>query len=189
MGVPFVRIWTADEAAQTLELRGFSDDQLAVGYPTKKMRFGERGVGWVAVHRRTLHRALGYSPNQWHCRCQVRGPGLDVCQLPVLVVDDNAVNRRILHDMLAHWQMRPTAVEGGEAALAALARANDYGYALPMLSSTDVSRDAARCRELGIPIYLTKPIIQSDLTLPQKRCDCLGYAAGAATGSVPQGPS
>jgi GAF domain-containing protein len=55
MSVPFVRIWTADEATQTLELRASSDEQLAASYPSKTMRFGERSVGWVAMHRRPLH--------------------------------------------------------------------------------------------------------------------------------------
>lgn len=45
--------------------------------------------------------------------------------LPVLVVDDNATNRVILEEMLSNWGMRPTAVDGGVAALAALKRARD----------------------------------------------------------------
>jgi len=40
--------------------------------------------------------------------------------LRVLVVDDNATNRRILQEMLASWQMRPTTVEDAESALDAL---------------------------------------------------------------------
>jgi CheY-like chemotaxis protein len=43
--------------------------------------------------------------------------------LPVLIVDDNATNRRILAEMLSSWKMKPTAVDGGPAALEALARA------------------------------------------------------------------
>ena len=43
--------------------------------------------------------------------------------LHVLVVDDNATNRRILDEMLASWHMKPAAVADAEAALAALAAA------------------------------------------------------------------
>ncbi len=47
--------------------------------------------------------------------------------LPVLVVDDNATNRRVLQEMLAHWGLRPTVVDGGQAALAALEQARAAG--------------------------------------------------------------
>ncbi len=42
---------------------------------------------------------------------------------PVLIVDDNATNRRILLELLGNWKMRPTAVDSGAAALAALQQA------------------------------------------------------------------
>ena len=115
--------------------------------------------------------------------------------LPVLVVDDNATNRRILEEQLTSWGMRPTMVDGGQAALAALHRAMQQGEPFPlvlldahmpsmdgfsvaaqikqspalthatimMLTSGGPSSDAARCRELGITSYLTKPIKQSEL--------------------------
>jgi CheY-like chemotaxis protein len=41
----------------------------------------------------------------------------DLLGLPVLVVDDNATNRRILLEMLTSWKMRPAAAEGGDEAL------------------------------------------------------------------------
>ena len=40
--------------------------------------------------------------------------------LRVLVVDDNATNRLFLKDLLTGWRMQPTVVDGGPAALAAL---------------------------------------------------------------------
>jgi two-component system, sensor histidine kinase and response regulator len=45
--------------------------------------------------------------------------------LRVLVVDDNATNRRILKDVLTHWRMKPLLVSDGAAALAALQNALD----------------------------------------------------------------
>src|SRR5262249_16840196 len=123
-------------------------------------------------------------------------PWLDELRdLPVLVVDDSAINRRILGDWLSTWHMRPTAVESGPAALAALEQARDAGRAfalvlldrmmpemdgfmlaarikqgpglvgatLMMLSSADRNADIARCRELGVSAYLSKPVRQSEL--------------------------
>src|SRR4029453_3400990 len=50
-----------------------------------------------------------------------------VKDLPVLVVDDNATNRRILQEMLTNWHMKPTVVDGARAALAAMERARADG--------------------------------------------------------------
>ena len=124
-----------------------------------------------------------------------RGDRLDLTGVPVLVVDDNATNRRILHEMLASWRMRPTATAGADEALAALKDAQSTGHPyqlllsdgqmpdkdgfmlaeavkadpafqrLPMILLTSAGRagDGARCRELGIAGFLTKPVKQSDL--------------------------
>src|SRR6185295_1566708 len=45
---------------------------------------------------------------------------INLTDLPVLIVDDNGVNRRVLHDLLLRWRMRPTVVASGAAALEAL---------------------------------------------------------------------
>jgi len=61
-------------------------------------------------------------------------PGPDPLRgLPVLVADDNATNRRILEGVLAGCGMRPTAVDGGRAALAELSRAVDSGDPFPVV--------------------------------------------------------
>src|SRR5206468_7714813 len=58
-----------------------------------------------------------------------------VHDLRVLVVDDNATNRRILLEVLTHWGMRPTAVDGGVAGLAVMEEAARAGspFALVLL--------------------------------------------------------
>ena len=113
--------------------------------------------------------------------------------LRVLVVDDNATNRRILQDMLIHWDMRPTCVDSGFKAVEAMREATlegspfalvlldammpemdgftvaeelratrDYdGSTIMMLSSGDSQGDIARCREVGVQKYMTKPVVSS----------------------------
>ncbi|HEV3263487.1 MAG TPA: response regulator [Gemmataceae bacterium] len=57
--------------------------------------------------------------------------------LAVLVVDDNASSRRILHEMLADLRLRPTVVEDGWAALMELERAEAAGqsYSLALVDA------------------------------------------------------
>ena len=120
---------------------------------------------------------------------------VDLRNMPVLVVDDNATNRRMLEGMLLGWSMTPTLAEGGYEALAILHKAKESGKSFPlvltdmqmpdmdgfalaerikddpalagatimMLTSAGQRGDAARCRELGVAAYLTKPVRQSDL--------------------------
>ena len=114
--------------------------------------------------------------------------------LPILVVDDNASNRRILREILTNWHMKPTLANSGAEALSALGKADSKnGFALVLLDVhmpdmdgfavaeqirnsykqqgikvillTSASRpsDVARCRELGISDYLSKPTKQSEL--------------------------
>jgi len=61
----------------------------------------------------------------------------NLANLPVLVVDDNGTNRRILEEMLSNWRMKPTVVESGVAALRELKRAWEAGtpYALALLDA------------------------------------------------------
>ena len=57
-------------------------------------------------------------------RFEIQKPGAELlstagilADLPILIADDNATNRRILQEVLTNWRMRPMAVESGVAAL------------------------------------------------------------------------
>ncbi len=82
----------------------------------------------------------------------VRAPVKDVHALqglPVLVVDDNATNRRILEEILGNWRMTPTVVDGGRAALTELTRAKAKGtpYALVLLDGMMPEMDGFQLAE------------------------------------------
>jgi signal transduction histidine kinase/CheY-like chemotaxis protein len=119
----------------------------------------------------------------------------DVPHIPVLIVDDEPVNRRILLEMLSRWGMEPRAVENGKAALEALESASREGHpyglvlldanmpeldgfsvaravaersslagtTIMMLTSSGEYGDVSRCRDLGIAVYLVKPVARADL--------------------------
>jgi PAS domain S-box-containing protein len=64
-------------------------------------------------------------------------PPVVLSDLPVLIVDDNATNRRILLEWLRGWQMKPVAVGDASAALDALRQGTVGGhpYALVLLDA------------------------------------------------------
>jgi signal transduction histidine kinase/DNA-binding response OmpR family regulator len=107
-----------------------------------------------------------------------------LANLPVLIVDDNAVNRRIFHEQLTGWQMKPTAVEGGAAAiqtLLAAARAdNPFRLVLldanmPDMDGFAVAEQIASCPELtGATIMMLTSSGEYGDTL---RCSELGISA------------
>ena len=111
-----------------------------------------------------------------------------------LVVDDNATNRRVLEGMLKRWGMTVRTAASGAESLAALAlapadvvlldgrmpgmdgfetasetRKQGTPTRMAMLSSVGMKGDAARCRELGITGYLTKPVDRDELLSMLKR--------------------
>jgi two-component system sensor histidine kinase/response regulator len=58
---------------------------------------------------------------------------LDLRDMPVLVVDDNATNRRILDAMLRHWKMLPELAEGGAEGLERMRQHKQAGHAFPLV--------------------------------------------------------
>jgi PAS domain S-box-containing protein len=59
--------------------------------------------------------------------------GSELAGVPILVVDDNATNRRILEDSVIRWNMMPTVVESAAAAMEVLQRARSSGARLPLV--------------------------------------------------------
>jgi two-component system, sensor histidine kinase and response regulator len=60
-------------------------------------------------------------------------PPVVLRDLPVLIVDDNATNRRILEEWLRAWEMRPAAAGDGLAALDALWHGAACGHPYPLV--------------------------------------------------------
>ena len=124
----------------------------------------------------------------------------DLHGLPVLVVDDNATNRKILLENCKRWGMNAVAASSGSQALKILAEADREGqgfklilvdFQMPgmdglelvrrmlaqsslsqsslatppimMLSSVGWQVSSDQCEELGISVYLTKPVTTSTL--------------------------
>jgi len=117
-------------------------------------------------------------------------PAVSLAGLPVLIVDDNATNRRILREVVEAEGMRASVASSGEEGLRLLAagecevllvdchmsgmdgfemvaqiRASRMmsGKPIIMLTSAGQRGDAARCRELDVMAFLTKPISQDRL--------------------------
>ncbi|MBU1362679.1 MAG: response regulator [Gammaproteobacteria bacterium] len=119
------------------------------------------------------------------------GSEIDLTGRQILVVDDNATNRRILNSMLGLLKTSPRDVDSAQAALTLLQEGNTTfdcilldaqmpemdGYELArrlrqtvpnlppmlMLSSGALRGDAQRCQEAGIAGFFSKPISLDEL--------------------------
>jgi PAS domain S-box-containing protein len=128
------------------------------------------------------------------------GP-VDLRGLPVLIIDDNATNRRILVELTRQWGMQPADADSGPAGLRELeeaaAKGRPYrlivldeqmpgmggleviqrirehrslrGATILMLTSSDQTSSAARCRQLGVDTYLIKPVKPAELLAMMRR--------------------
>jgi two-component system, sensor histidine kinase and response regulator len=60
-------------------------------------------------------------------------PSVDLASLPVLVVDDNATNRKMLKHVLTNWRMCPTSASTASSALVTMKRASSEGVPFPLV--------------------------------------------------------
>jgi signal transduction histidine kinase/DNA-binding response OmpR family regulator len=93
---------------------------------------GTIGIASEPAHGTQVHVTLPFEVRDALPMTPTNGGVKDLQGLDVLVVDDNATNRRILEEMLTAWGMRPTLVEGGIAAIGALERALAAGKPFPL---------------------------------------------------------
>lgn len=122
---------------------------------------------------------------------QVITKQIELCGRHILIVDDNATNRRVLSGMLAAWDVKVTDAESAAVALEIMHRAEQTfdciildahmpgmdGYQLAhrlrdahpqlppmlMLSSSAMRGDGQRCQQAGIAGFFAKPILPEEL--------------------------
>jgi PAS domain S-box-containing protein len=154
----------------------------------------------------TFHFTAGFGVAPGATPSEPVGPRAALAGLRVLVVDDHAINRRILEEMLVSWGMRPHVVESAKEALRALADRGPFAllitdYQMPgmdgltlarraralpantrpavlLLTSVGQSEIASR-RRGAVAAVLTKPVKHSDL-LDAIVSACVTKAPGAS---------
>lgn len=134
----------------------------------------------------TFHVVLRAELNEYETKQM--GTDATIKDRTALIVDDNKTNRRLLQALLKRWGMKPLLASSGEQALEMIENADEpfdfllldvnmpgmdgfsvaehLGKDCPvtlMLSSSDLSSDTAKCRDLGIEHYMTKPIGEAEL--------------------------
>ncbi len=99
----------------------------------------------------------------------------------VLIVDDNATNRRVLKELLIGWRMKPTLAEDGIQALAMFenARAAGNPFALSLIDLQMPEMDGLALAERiiqGVPAVATPVILLTSAGMPfeSSRCQELG---------------
>ena len=113
-----------------------------------------------------------------HAECR------DLAGLRTLVVDDNALNRRMLSRMLMNWRMKPTVVESGERALAEMTRAANANaaYEIVLLDAMMPEMDGFALAEKihEQPALADTTVMMLSSAMPAgtaERCDALGITA------------
>ncbi|MBI3785472.1 MAG: response regulator [Deltaproteobacteria bacterium] len=139
----------------------------------------ESGEGRGSTFHFTIRCALSTQPLARH-----RVPPADLRDVLVLVVDDNATNRRILNETLVRWGMRPTTVDSGWAALGCMMHAVAAGRSFPLVL-IDVHMPEMDGFELATRIKQTPELAgasilmlsSADLAGEAARCRAVGVGA------------
>jgi two-component system sensor histidine kinase/response regulator len=212
VGIPLEKqqtIFEAFEQADTSTTRkyGGSGLGLAIAKRLVEMMGGRIWIESERGHGTTFHFTVCFGISPATATITPVEP-TDLHGLRVLVVDDNATNRRILEEVLRRWHMQPQSAVGGAAALAALQAARDAGApfalllldnqmphmdgfsvaervmadpirpAIIMMTSSLHAGDFARGGALGIAASLIKPVNPAELLTTIRKV--LGHVAAQA---------
>jgi two-component system sensor histidine kinase/response regulator len=128
IGIPVAKqrtIFDAFSQADTSTTRRYGGTGLGL---TISMKLVEMFGGHIWLDSQPGRGSVFYFTLQFGCPAESKGRGRSalgstLAGVDVLVVDDNATNRRILKDTLVRWGMKPVVVEGGYQALSALREA------------------------------------------------------------------
>ena len=157
---------------------------LAISSKLAALMSGRIWVESAAGAGSTFHVTVPFAPASGLPALAVEAPPSAVHDMKVLVVDDNAANRRILEDILTRWRMRPTGVADGPDALAVQrdAAAAGQAYRLVLLDAQMPAMDgfsvASQIRGdpqlAGATIMMLSSL---DLGTEASRCRQLGVQA------------
>ncbi len=132
----------------------------------------------------TFHFTASFGSVKPHSAMAAVPDVVDLRDLPVLVVDDNATNRRLLEEMLTGWRMVPTLAASAPEALVALRAAQESGKPFPLVL-TDVQMPGVDGFSLAKAIKEDSAIAGAAIVMltsagrpgDAARCRALGVAA------------
>ncbi|MFA6223762.1 MAG: response regulator [Desulfomonilaceae bacterium] len=129
------KIFDSFEQADGSTTREYGGTGLGLAVSTQLIRmmggtiWVQSDVGRGSVFRFTVNLGLQAQPSGMFISFE----SSSLMDVPVLVVDDNATNRRVLTQMLASWNMKPVSVDGAGAALVEMKLAYDRGTPYPVV--------------------------------------------------------
>jgi two-component system, sensor histidine kinase and response regulator len=178
------KIFDAFTQADDTSTRKFGGTGLGLTISSQLVRM-MRGRIWVESEPgkgSTFHFTVIFGRTEQPVAERIARP-TNLAGLSVLVVDDNASNRRILEHILTRWGMHPTSVGDGEAALAELARVHQSGELYPLvildyhMPKMDGLTVAGEIRKQYSPAAIKIIMLTSGLPLKGSKKHDLGLAA------------